>query len=85
MKVDLRIERLVLDGVELTRRERAALASAIKRELVLQIARRPERLPRTVGFRASFSEGRADAQVEHIGREVAATVHSSLPQRGATR
>ena len=85
MKVDLRIERLVLDGVELTRRERAALASAIKRELVLQIARRPERLPRTVGFRASFSEGRADAQVEHIGREVAAAVHSSLPQRGATR
>jgi hypothetical protein len=81
MKVDLRIERLILDGVELTRHERAALGPAIERELRL-------RLDRGRGAQRHLDRGgvRGDAlvtqRVDRIGRDVAAAVDSALPRRG---
>jgi hypothetical protein len=80
MKVNLRIERLVLDGVELTRRERAALAGAIERELRLQLAPPARARPQLA---ATIPDGRAGARVERIGRDIAAALHSSLPKGGA--
>jgi hypothetical protein len=70
MRVDVRIERLVLDGVELTHRERAALGPVIERELTLR-----------VDGRAPARDQRATTRVTQIGRDVAAALHESMPKR----
>ena len=84
MTVQLRIERLVLDDVDLTRTERAALSRAIARELRREFARgqgRPGTQPDPHVRGATHSGSRVDA----IGRDVAAAVRRSLPRTGAAR
>jgi len=71
LKVHLRIERLVLDGVELTRSERAALAPAIQRALSDRLGGGPA--PRA---------DRPTARVEHLGGQIANAVHDHVPGTG---
>jgi hypothetical protein len=72
VRVAVHIERLVLDGIELTHRERAALGPTIEREL-----RR-----RTEGTNGrAVARSRATPRVTRIGRDVAAAVHESMPKR----
>ena len=68
MRTSVRIERVVLDGLELSRRERDALGPAIAREL-RRLASEPAR-PHPETRR----EGPGTA-VDGIARDVAAAVH----------
>ena len=67
MRVTVRIDELVVDGLELSRRERDALAPAVQRELGRLVAPapsgRPSRHPR----------------VDRIAYDVALAVHRSMP------
>lgn len=73
MKIDVRIDRVVLDGVAITRRERERLGPAIEREL------------RRLVDGAAPGDGVDDAAkpapggVDGIAREVAIAVHAQLP------
>ena len=72
MSTRIRIERLVLDGIELSRRERDALGPAIAREL--------RQLAGGQGDRSDEPQHRgASPVVEEIAREVAAAVHGATP------
>jgi hypothetical protein len=64
MTLEVRIERLVLDGVTMTRAEREALPAAVERELRGLIApgEAPRRPPRST-----------------IARDIATAIHGSLP------
>jgi hypothetical protein len=83
MRVALRIERLVLDGVELTRQERAALGPAIERALSHRLARRAGPL----GDRAIATPpgGRGGARIERLGAQIADAVHGHVPGAGGSR
>jgi hypothetical protein len=76
MSTRIRIERLVLDGVELSRRERDALGPAIAREL-RQLAGEP------ADHRNPLRPPGAGSAVDRIAREVAAAVHRATAQRPA--
>jgi hypothetical protein len=78
VSTDVRIGHLVLDGLELTRRERDALAPAIARELrMLAPSPRP--------FGARDSPGRPPSTVDTIAREVAVAVRGAIgPARQPT-
>jgi hypothetical protein len=69
MRTDVRIERLVLDGLELSRRERDALGPAIAREL--------RRLASEPAGRAGPRHRGPGSAVDGIAREVAAAVHQA--------
>ena len=80
MSTRIRIERLVLDGIELSRRERDELGPAIAREL-RRLAGEPTH---------ELADGQADPRgeprhrgaspaVDGIAREVAAAVHRVMP------
>jgi hypothetical protein len=71
MSTTIKIERLVIDGIELSRRERDALGPAIAREL-RRLAGGPAREPADSGEPRHRSAGSA---VDGIAREVAAAVH----------
>jgi hypothetical protein len=71
MTTRIRIERLVLDGIELSRRERDALGPAISREL-RRLASEPP------GGRAEPSHQDAASTVDRIAREIAAAVHPAI-------
>jgi hypothetical protein len=71
VSTDVRIDRLVLEGLELSRREREALAPAIARELRLIAP-----YPRPVGAR-DWS-GKAPSTVDRIAREVAVAVRGAI-------
>ena len=75
MTTSVRIERVVLDGLELSRRERDALGPAITREL-RRLAGEPANGPagRRAGTRREGPEGPGSA-VDAIARDVAAAVH----------
>ncbi len=73
MRTDIRIEHLVLDGLELSRRERDALSPAIARELRL-LANPPAK--RTPNWRTE-DRRRKDSPVEQIARQVAVAVHQA--------
>jgi len=77
MSTRIRIERLVLDGIELSRRDRDALGPAIAREL-RQLAGEP------ADHRHALRPPDAGSAVDGIAREVAAAVHGAAGP-GATR
>jgi hypothetical protein len=72
----IRIERLVLDGIELSRRERDALGPAIAREL-RRLAGEQAREP--ADPRGEPRHRGASPAVDGIAREVAAGVHRVTP------
>jgi hypothetical protein len=75
MRTSIKIERLVLDGLVLSRRERDALGPAIARELRRLASEPTNRLASEPGDRAETQRlGRGPA-VDGIAREVAAAVH----------
>lgn len=76
MRTDVRIERLVLDGLELSRRERDALGPAIAREL--------RRLASEPAGRAGPRHRGPGSAVDGIAREVAAAVHQATAVHRAT-
>ena len=67
MTTSIRIERVVLDGLRLSRREREAMAPAIAREL--------SRLAGESAGRAETQRRGAGSAVDGIAREVAAAIH----------
>ena len=69
MRTNVRIERVVLDGIELSRRERDAVGPAIARELRLAAAGEP------VGRRVQTQRRGSGSAVDGIARQVAAAVH----------
>jgi hypothetical protein len=79
MRTSVRIERVVLDGLELSRRERDALGPAIAREL-----------RRLVGEAANGPAGRyaetrpegPGSAVDGIARDIAAAVHRATAAAG---
>jgi hypothetical protein len=73
VKIDVHIEHLLLDGVQLTRREREALPAAVRREL-LALIESPDRAP-DIGARPDRAPA---ARIDHIGRDVALAVKDSL-------
>jgi hypothetical protein len=84
VKIDVHIEHLLLDGVELTRREREALPAVVQRELLALIGS-ADRAP-DAGARPDRAPGFAP-RIDHIGRDVAIAVTSELPPappRGAS-
>jgi hypothetical protein len=84
MSTEFRIEHLVIDGIQLSRRERDALGPAITREL-----RRLTSLPANAAP-DSRSENRGPCSAaDGVARQVAAAVHqattAALPAAGAMR
>jgi hypothetical protein len=84
MSTDFRIEHLVIDGIQLSRRERDALGPAIAREL-----RRLARLPETA-MPDLRSENRGPrSAADGVAQQVAAAVHqattAALPAPEANR
>jgi hypothetical protein len=80
MSTRIRIERLVLDGIELSRRERDALGPAIAREL-RRLAGGPARelAGEPADPRGERRHRSASPAVDGIAREVAAGVHRVMP------
>jgi hypothetical protein len=70
VKVTVTIDRLVLDGVQLTRAQRAALPAAVGSELARLIAGEPA--PRSANRRSA-------SPVSRIGADVASAVADALP------
>jgi hypothetical protein len=75
MRTSIKIERVVLDGVQLSRAERAALAPAIARELRLLAG---ERADEAAGRLAEPRPAGPGPSVDGIAREVAAAVHRAI-------
>jgi hypothetical protein len=75
--IAIRIDRLVLDGVKLTRRERHGLAPAIERELRLL----------SPGRRRPPAHELPDARsrLDGIARDVAVSVHDAIGPRPVAR
>jgi len=67
VKVTVRIDELVVSGLDLSRRERDALAPAVQRELARVVAQAPER---------AFG---ARSPVDRVARDVALAVHRAMP------
>jgi len=76
MSTRIRIERLVLDGIKLSGRERHALGPAIAREL-RELAGEQAREP--VDRRGEPRHLGSSPVVDGIAREVAAAVHRATP------
>jgi hypothetical protein len=76
MTTRIRIERVVLDGLRLTRRERDALAPAIAREL--------SRLAGEPPGRAEAQRREVGPAVDGIAREIAAAVHRATAAHRVT-
>jgi hypothetical protein len=76
MRTEVRIERVVLDGLELSRRERDALGPAIAREL-RRLASEPVNGP--TDRRAEDRRRGPGSAVDGIARQVAAAVHQAIP------
>ncbi|MGA2830665.1 MAG: hypothetical protein ABSF03_31635 [Streptosporangiaceae bacterium] len=72
MRTDVRIERVILEGLELSRRERDALGPAIAREL-RRLAGEPANGP--ADRRAEDRRRGPGPAVDGIAREIAAAVH----------
>jgi len=79
MTTNIRIDRVVLDGLKLSRRERDAIGPAIAREL--------RRLAAEQAGRADTQRREPGSAVDGIAREVAAAVHraSTATRPAATR
>lgn len=73
----MHIEHLVLDGVTLTRRERAALPAVVRRELLALLGAPSEADPRTGAGRPP-----ASPRLDRIARAVATEIDGALPPRG---
>ncbi|HLM87179.1 MAG TPA: hypothetical protein VK272_13430 [Solirubrobacteraceae bacterium] len=84
MNVEVRIGRIVLDGVELRQHERAALPRAVQMELRSLLERTPaERArPRLRGHEPDLHA--PNPRVQAIARQVASAVHRGLAA-GAAR
>jgi hypothetical protein len=67
MRASIRIERVVLDGIQLSRRERDALGPAITHELRL--------LANGLADRAEIQHQAPGSAVHGIAREIAAEMH----------
>ena len=83
MNVEVRIGALVLDGVELRQRERAALPLAVQEalvELLTPSGGRHARQPRTDTSVDLYSR---TPRVEAIAGQIATAVHGNLPARSA--
>ncbi len=72
MSLDLRLDEIVLDGIELSRRERDLLGEAVRRELRALLAGRPASDRLGAGARGS-------ERAHRLGRDVALAVHQALP------
>jgi hypothetical protein len=70
VKVTVNIDRLVLDGVPLTRAQRAALPAAVQSELSRLLAAGPAAPP---------ANPRSASPVTRIGADVASAVAGALP------
>jgi hypothetical protein len=84
MSTRIRIERLVLDGIELSRRERDALGPAIARELRRLAGEQAHELAGEQAHEQADLRGEprhrgASPAVDGIAREVAAGVHRVMP------
>lgn len=75
MTINVRIERVVLDGIELSSRERDALGPVIAREL-RRLAAGPTHGP--AGRRAETRREGPGPAVDGIARDVAAAVHRAI-------
>jgi hypothetical protein len=82
MRTNVRIERVVLDGLMLSRWERDDLGPAIAREL-RRLAGEPTGEP--TDRPAAPQRREPGSAVDGIAREVAATVHRALPPTAAAR
>jgi hypothetical protein len=85
MNTNVHIERLVLDGIKLSRRERDALGPAIARELRWLASLPLNRPPDPRGEK----DRRPGSAVDGIARQVAGAVHqataAALPATGGAR
>jgi hypothetical protein len=81
MNVEVRIGRLVLDGVQLHRRERAALPDAVRSELLNLLADSSGAPAGPIGRPGSDRNARTP-RVDAIARQIAASVHGALPAPG---
>jgi hypothetical protein len=79
MNVEVRIGRIVLDGVELRRRERAALPGAIERELTALLG--PARPGPRRALTAPTSATRG-GRVDGIARDIALAVRGAIGGAG---
>ncbi|MGZ6558900.1 MAG: hypothetical protein ACXVH1_04925 [Solirubrobacteraceae bacterium] len=68
----MRIDRLVLNGVDLSRRERDALGPAIGRELARLVSLSPSGDPTAARHRAARS------RVDGVARNIAVEVHRAI-------
>ena len=68
MTVTVRIDELVVSGLDLSRRERDALAPAVQRELARLVAQTPGR------------PSDARSPVDRVARDVALAVHRAVPR-----
>lgn len=71
MKVNVQVDALVLDGVELSRRERDLLPTAIERELGRLVVRS--------GTPQEAREARTHPRVDALASQIAVEVSRSLP------
>jgi hypothetical protein len=78
VRTNVRIERVVLDGLELSRRERDALAPAIARELRRLAGERADEPALAVDRRADPERRGPGSAVDGIAREVAVAVHRAV-------
>ena len=76
MNVRVRIDTLVLDNLELPRRERDALVTAIEREIAAIVRGQRPAVANQVGLRGPSSH------VDHIATHVAAAINRSAPAMG---
>ena len=81
MNVDVQIGRLVLHGVDLRQRERAALPGAIRTELLNLLAESSGASKGTPISRPVSDLHPRIPRVDAIARQIAASVHSGLPLR----
>jgi hypothetical protein len=80
VKVNLHIERLIVDGVELTHRERRELMATVQDELRSLLATRHERGGSTSSARQVTSGATAN-RAGQLGREVALGIEHAMTAR----
>lgn len=89
MKINLRIDQIVVEGTALTRREREHLTTALEHELARQLRERVTReggQPAVGGWKAADAQPPAGARtdqeasgVSRLGRRIAHDVLAALP------
>jgi len=82
VKINLRIDQIVVEGTSLTRREREHLTAALEHELARQLRERVtrERVTRAGGQPAAGARADQEASgVSRLGRRVAHEVLAALP------